>query len=77
VNTTGFQPIHETNLQKGETYYLKTKWGEALVKVVEVVPEGWDVEILDGGFKPPLKRYGKGDQMLAGNGAGQWYELKG
>ena len=76
MNVTHFTPIHESNLVKGETYFCKTKWGEGFVSILAITMQGTEVQIVDGGFTPPLKKYGKGDSMLVPNDTGKFYESK-
>ena len=73
---TQFSPIHESNLVKGETYFLKNSWGEGFVSISAITLRGTEVQIQDGKFTPPLKRYGKGDSMLVPNDTGKFYESK-
>jgi len=76
VNLQGFSVIHESNLEKGSTYYLKTRFGTGYVKALESGLDGWQVELQpDAAFSTPsLKKLRGGSLMLVPNGTGTWYE---
>jgi len=76
VNLQGFSVIHDSNLVAGQRYYLKNRFGEAWVKVLDSVPDGWNVEVQEGGFNTPKGKYKKGEVMLVENGQGKWYEAR-
>lgn len=77
MNLTGFERIHHSNLEHGKEYFLKNKWGEAMVKPVELTHNGWQVEIVKGGFSTPVRKYNKGDIILVGDEVANFYEPKG
>lgn len=77
MNRTLGTPIHHSNLEHGATYYLKTKFGEGVVKTVEQTFDGWDVEVVDGCFRPPLRKFTKGQTMLVKDDHGSFYEIEG
>ena len=76
MNLTGFEKVHETNLQPGQQYFLKTRFGSGYVMPSESTLEGWIVQLQpDASFNSPaLKRYSAGHNMLVPNGEGTWYE---
>lgn len=77
MNTTQFTKIAESNLKPGEEYFLRTKWGEGMVTALESTREGWHVNIKQGIFKPPFRRYTNGDIMPVASGTGNFYEVRG
>jgi hypothetical protein len=76
MNLTGFSVVHQTNLEPGKTYFLKTRFGSGFVLASESNMDGWVVELQpDASFQSPsLKRYSRGHMMLVGNGQGTFYE---
>jgi hypothetical protein len=77
MNLTNFSKVAEDALQAGETYLLKTRWGEAYVIYRGSSVEGHEVEIESGGFNvPPKLQFRKGDSMVTGIGSGSWYQVK-
>ena len=80
MNLDGFQPIHQSNLQPGVTYYLRTRFGSGYVLAKEDLGiKGWSVELqLGAEFSPPpsQKKMRNGCQMTVPVGEGQFYEPK-
>ena len=77
MNLVGFSVIHESNLKPGETYFLKTKFGQGFVKAVEDNGmKGWAVELQpDSSFQSPaLKKLNVGSIMTVPPMTGKFYE---
>ncbi|HEY2496453.1 MAG TPA: hypothetical protein VGK24_05240 [Candidatus Angelobacter sp.] len=77
MNLSGFEKVHESNLQHGQTYYFRNRFGAGFVLASESTLDGWNVELQqDAGFTPPLKKFRAGDIMPIPAGSGTWYEVK-
>jgi hypothetical protein len=78
MNLVGYQPIHESLLKPGATYYLRTKFGQGFVLTSEDGLNGWTVELQpNSSFQSPLlKKLKSGDIMTVPPGTGKWYEAK-
>lgn len=76
MNLTGFDVIHETNLQPGQKYFLRTRWGAGFITASECTMEGWIVELQpDAAFNTPSqKKLRSGAVMLVPNNTGTFYE---
>lgn len=77
MNLVGYSVIHESNLKPGETYYLRTKFGQGFVKASEDRGiKGWAVELQpDSSFQSAaLKKLKTGDIMTVPPGTGKFYE---
>ena len=76
MNLEGFEIIHDSNLEKGKTYYYKSKFGSGYVIARKSDLRGWDVELQpDSSFKNALLKPMKvGDMMTVPPGVGTFYE---
>lgn len=77
MNLVGYQPIHESNLKSGVTYYLRTKFGQGFVLASEDKGMGgWSVELQpDSSFQSAaLKKLKVGYIMTVPPTTGKWYE---
>lgn len=76
MNLTGYSVIHESNLQVGATYFLRTRFGQGFVMASEDTLRGWEVELQpDASFKNPIgKTLKAGEMMIVPPTTGKFYE---
>lgn len=77
MNLVGYSPLHESNVQPGKVYYLRTKFGQGFVLASDDLGmKGWTVELQpDSSFQSPaLKKLRAGSIMTVPPTTGKWYE---